>query len=98
MTTKKKRERTLRPVNLQLTVPVHDDLDSAEMLIGGFRQEMISMGTKGTEEYGTLMTGAGLGSDVFHLEWRGRKAIIFGRALFKAWVATFAPEDAKRMP
>ena len=89
---------TLSPVNLQLQVPTHDDLTGAEMLIGGLRQEMLSVGDPKTEEHGSLMTGAGLGSDVFHLEWRGRKAIIFGRDLFKAWVATFAPEDAKRMP
>jgi hypothetical protein len=92
------KKKSLRPVNLQLTIPVHDDLDTGEMLVGGFRQEMISVGEKGTEAYGTLMTGTGLGSDVIHMEWRGRKALLFGRDLFKAWVATFAPEDAERMP
>lgn len=94
---KKKRERTLRPP-VKLEIPIHDGLDDAEMMIGGFRQEMISVGDPNTEEHGYVMTGAGLGSDVIHMEWRGRKAIVFGRALFKAWVETFAPEDAKRLP
>ena len=42
-------------------------------------------------EVGSVSTGAGLGSDAIILHWRDRRAVIFGRDLFKAWVATFAP-------
>lgn len=97
MSAKKKKERTLRPA-IKLEIPIHDGLDDAEMMIGGLRQEMISVGDPETEEHGHVHVGAGLGSDVIHMQWRDRKALIFGRELFKAWVATFAPNDAKRFP
>ncbi len=77
-----------------LTIPLRE-LSDVESLACGLRQEMLSIGDK--EAKGTLCTGTGLGSDFILLEWRGRKAVVLGRDLFRLWVATFAPDDAKRM-
>jgi len=79
-----------------LAVPIRDELTGSESIALGFRQPMVSCG--GKKEIGSVSTGAGLGTDFIILEWRGRNATIRGSELLKAWVATFAPEDAKAMP
>lgn len=59
-------------------------------------QEMMAVGEG--KESGSLATGTGLGSDAIVMQWKGRRALVLGRDLFKAWVATWAPEDAARWP
>jgi hypothetical protein len=79
-----------------LAVALHDNLTSIQVIALGFRQEMLSIGQK-PGPTGGVSTGAGFGSGAILLEWNGRKAVLYGQDLFKAWVATFAPEDAERM-
>jgi hypothetical protein len=81
----------------KLSVPIRDGISDMQGIGLGFRMGMLSVGDKNGER-GSLSTGTGLGSDAIILEWRGRRAVIRGRDLFKAWVATFAPEDVERMP
>jgi hypothetical protein len=76
--------------------PLHDNLTSVQVIGLGFRQEMLTVGEK-PGPHGGVSTGAGFGSGAILLEWNGRKAVLYGQELFKAWVATFAPEDAERM-
>ena len=76
-----------------LTVPVRELVDG-EGIVLGFRQDMLSLsGAKG--RVGGVETGAGLGTDAIVLTWKGRKVVIRGVELLRAWVETFAPEDAK---
>jgi len=79
-----------------LAVPIRDELTGGESIALGYRQMLVSCGDK--KEIGSVSTGAGLGTDFIILEWRGRNATIRGSELLKAWVATFAPEDAEAMP
>jgi hypothetical protein len=81
-----------------VVIPVHDNISTMQSIGLGFRMQMLSIGEEMTPERGSVATGTGLGSDAIQLEWRGRKAVVFGRDLFKAWVATFAPDDVARMP
>jgi hypothetical protein len=60
--------------------------------------EMLSLGDKDDPAHGSVVTGSGCGSDAIVLSWRGRGAIVRGKDLIRAWVSTWAPEDAKRMP
>lgn len=80
---------------MPLTVPIHDNITVMQSIGLGFRMAMLHIGD---DEADGVATGTGLGSDAIQLQWRGRRAVVFGRDLFKAWVATFAPEDAERMP
>jgi hypothetical protein len=83
-------------VEATLPVPIRDGASVGESIACGFRQNMLEI-SDGDEKLGSLDTGAGLGSDAILMEWRGRRAILRGRELLKAWVATFAPDDAERM-
>lgn len=83
--------------SLVLSVPVNDGASAGEVIGCGFRQNMFEIDEDGPGK-GSLDTGAGCGNDNIVMRWRGRNAIVRGRDLFKAWVATFAPEDAERMP
>lgn len=77
---------------MQITVPfVEGELFMA------LHSEMISL-DEGDEHVGALSTGSGLGNDCINLEWRGKRIVIFGRELLRAWVETFDPEGAKRIP
>lgn len=79
-----------------LAIPYRDVVEG-ESLVLGFRQEMISVGDPKKPDHGGVMCGAGCGTDFIILEWKGRSALVRGNELFKAWVATFDPESAKRM-
>ena len=82
---------------LDLTVSVNDGASAGEVIRCGFRQNMFEIDEDGPGK-GSMDTGAGCGNDNIVMRWKGRNAIVRGRDLFKAWVATFAPEDAERMP
>jgi hypothetical protein len=89
-------ESVCRKETTPLTVPIRDNLTQIESVALGLRQEMLSVGKKG--ELGSVTCGAGLGTDFIILEWKGRCAVMRGSELFKAWVATFDPKSAERMP
>lgn len=76
-----------------LTIPVRTIDNPAEGMVLGFRQNMLEIGKRGSVD-----TGGGMGSDFIILEWDDRKALVRGSELLRAWVATFAPEDAARFP
>jgi len=84
-----------REVPVQLReVPVQlRELTGDETLVLGFRQNMLEI-----KNHGGVDTGTGLGSDFILLRWRDRQALVRGSELLRAWVATFAPKDAKRFP
>lgn len=73
-------------------VPVRDIENASEAIALGFRQSMLELGP------GSVSTGAGLGTDWIILEWDGKTVVVRGSELLKAWVSTFAPEDAARFP
>lgn len=77
----------------ELTIPIRDELETGECIVLGFRQSMLTIG-----DIGAVDIGAGLGTDFIQLTWDGRKAVVRGSELLKAWVATFAPEEAERFP
>lgn len=77
-------------------VPIKD-IEDVEGIALGFRQEMFNL-SDDDKVLGGMATGAGWGTDVILLEWGKKKAVVSGRSLLKAWVATFAPKDAERMP
>ena len=81
-----------------LTVRMRDNISVLQGIGLGLRQSMIELGDKHEPEHGGVMTGAGCGSDAIILEWKGRHAVVYGRDLIRAWVMTFAPEDAVRIP
>lgn len=76
-----------------LRIPIRE-IDDIESLALGFRQEMLEMG----DGMGDVSTGAGLGTDFIILKWGDRQAVVRGSELLRAWVETFAPEDAERFP
>jgi len=79
-----------------LAVPIRDF--PRELLMGlGLRQDMLTL-SDGNDRLGGVTTGSGLGNDFIILEWKGRYAVLRGSEIFKTWVATFAAEDAERMP
>ena len=75
-----------------LTVPVRV-IEGIEGVALGFRQEMLTMG-----DDGNVSTGAGLGTDFIILQWGERQAVVRGSELLRAWVASFAPDEAARFP
>lgn len=79
----------------ELAIPVRE-IDNMESLALGFRQNMLEVGSG--KESGGVDCGAGCGTDYIILEWKGRKALVRGTELFKAWVKTFDSEAAERMP
>lgn len=76
----------------KITVPL---LDPPKFY--GLRQAMITL-EDGGERIGGVDTGAGLGSDTVLLSWRDRAVYVRGRDLLRAWVETFAPDEAERIP
>lgn len=42
--------------------------------------------------------GAGVGGDFVTLQWGKRQATFYLRDVLKAWVGTFAPAEAERIP
>jgi len=81
---------------IALQVPVQDELTQRESIGLGLRQEMITIDDG--DVHGSVTVGAGLGSDSIILEWKGRRAVVRGRDLLRAWMMRFAPGDAKRLP
>lgn len=80
----------------ELSVPLRE-IDTTEAIATGFRQEMLNMKTD--DGYGgSVAVGAGLGTDFITLEWNGRYAVVRGSEILKAWVKTFAPEEAAKFP
>lgn len=78
-------------------IPVgYRDLVGSESLVMGFRQEMFSVGSG--KESGGVDCGAGCGTDFIILKWKDRTALVRGVELFRAWVKTFDPDAAKRIP
>lgn len=75
-----------------LTVPIREVMGTLESMVLGLRQSMLDV-----EDNGGVSTGAGLGSDFIILRWGDRQALVRGSELLRAWVATFAPEDAERL-
>lgn len=63
----------------------------------GLRQEMISLHSHDAK-IGGVDVGAGLGSDAILLTWGKRARVVRGRDLLRAWVETFAPDEAERIP
>jgi hypothetical protein len=85
------KDITKRKPSATIDVPIRA-LEGIDVLALGFRQEMFSV-----EDFGGVDVGAGLGTDFILLKWRGKEALVRGSELLKAWVATFAPDDADRM-
>ncbi len=77
----------------RLDIPIRAINGAGEGIALGLRQEMLSMG-----DVGAVLTGTGLGSDAIILKWGDRQALVRGSELLRAWVSTFAPEDADRFP
>ena len=89
-------EGTLRKApSARVEVPVKD-LEGAESISLGFRQQMFTLGDG--EDKGGVATGAGWGTDAIILTWGDKTAVVRGLDLLRAWVQTFAPEDAKHFP
>lgn len=85
-----------RKETVELPVPFRE-INVAEAIATGFRQEMLEMKTD-SGYGGSVATGAGFGTDFITLEWNGRRAVVRGSELLKAWVEVVAPEDAKKFP
>lgn len=79
-----------------LVVLIRDNLTDVESMCLGFRMGMLEVGDD--KHKGAVLTGTGCGSDFIILEWQGRTAILRGSEVLKAWVATFDPENAARLP
>ena len=47
---------------------------------------------------GGVDTCTGLGSDAIILYWKDKQAVVQGRDLLRAWIETFDPKTAKRIP
>jgi hypothetical protein len=77
----------------ELTIPIRTIEETGEAIVLGFRQSMLTIG-----DIGSVEVGAGLGTDFIQLKWDGKTALVRGSELLKAWVATFAPEEAERFP
>ena len=73
-----------------MTIPVRE-VDGLESLALGFRVEHV------TCEHGGLYSGAGCGSPWIEIRWKERTFCIHAIELLAAVVATFDPEDAKRI-
>lgn len=76
----------------ELSVPIRGVHSVAESICLGLRQAMLDI-----EDHGGVATGTGLGTDFIILKWNDRQAVLRGSEILRAWVATFAPEDAARM-
>jgi hypothetical protein len=90
------REMLTKPRTGALSVPFAD-IDTLESIATGFRMEMFELTDDG-KPLGSVETGSGLGTDFITLNWGDRKAIVRGIDLLRAWVRTFDPDEAKRMP
>lgn len=87
MTQDRVLERAVRP----LTVPARVLLEN-ELLVLGFRMEMLTVGD------GSVSTGTGLGTDFIILEWKGRRLLLRGSELLRAFVAEVDPKAALQFP
>lgn len=76
-----------------LTIPFRTIEEVGEGIVLGFRQSMVDIGDEGS-----VSTGGGMGTDFILLDWGEKSIVIRGSELLRAWVATFAPEDAARFP
>lgn len=85
-----------KPTSGTVDVPIKT-IDDAESISLGYRQEMFSLAV-GNREVGSVCTGAGYGTDAVILRWGDRSVVIKGRDLLRAWVVTFAPDEAERIP
>jgi hypothetical protein len=68
----------------------------------GYRAEMFEL-SDGQGHGGAVATGSGFGSDFIVMDWTDAKGqrhagVVRGLDLLRAWVATFAPEEAKDFP
>jgi len=82
------QQAVVKKAPIQVTVPVKL-VEGLEGITLGFRAGMISC------EHGGVATGAGLGNDWIHVDWKGKHFALRGLDLLAAVVATFDPEDAK---
>jgi hypothetical protein len=80
-----------------LRVPVAD-INTMESVACGFRQTMFEIHTDDAQGYGGMDSGAGLGTDFIQMTWGDRRAVVRGIDLLRAWVQTFDPDAAKRLP
>jgi hypothetical protein len=80
-----------------LTVP-YANISTAENIATGFRQDMFSLDNSKGEVIAEVGSGAGWGSDFITLKWGEHQAAVRGVDLLRAWVHTFDPEGAKRIP
>lgn len=76
-----------------LTIPFRTIDETGEAIVLGLRQSMVDIG-----DQGSVSTGGGMGTDFILLDWGEKSIVIRGSELLRAWVATFAPEDAERFP
>lgn len=79
-----------------LPVP-YAELSGVESIATGYRQQMFDLKDENGDG-GGVATGAGLGTDFITLQWNDKTAIVRGLDLLRAWVSTFAPEEAKHFP
>jgi hypothetical protein len=86
-----------KPSNNAVNVPVKE-IDNVEAISLGYRQEVFSLEDDDNVTVGSMCTGAGYGTDAILLQWGDRLATIKGRDLLRAWVTTFAPDEAERVP
>lgn len=83
----------------ELRVPVHfRTTEGAEGIALGFRHHMFSLNEDDGRPIGEVSTGAGWGTDAIIMRWGDHQATVRGLDLLRAWVATFDPEAAKRIP
>jgi hypothetical protein len=82
----------------KLLVPIREPISVSQSIVLGFRQNMLEIG----DGMGSVSVGAGLGTDFIELEWGegddSRRAVLRGSEVLKAWVETFAPNEAARFP
>lgn len=69
------------------------ELEGAEGIAMGFRQQMFDLGGRGG-----VSTGAGMGTEFILLEWGEKQVMVRGLDLLRAWVAQIDPEAVKRFP
>jgi hypothetical protein len=84
-----------------LSVPFRNTV-GVEGIALGYRAEMFEL-SDGQGHGGAVATGSGFGSDFIVMDWTDAKGqrhagVVRGLDLLRAWVATFAPEEAKDFP
>jgi len=91
-----KPEPKLAPpgVPANIITPIRDDTG---LVLIGLHHEVLVL-KDGNRPIGSLSSGAGLGTDIIAMQWGERYALLRYRDILRAWVMTFDPEGAEKIP